>query len=123
MGAFEPAAARTRETGATGSLRATPRPQRHPLCGAQRVRVAVAPARSAALAAGLPLLCPLAGERPVAGTQRCLARAGPGTGRKKKAPSAAIFDAQSVKVANHPGMRGYDAGKKIRGRKRHLVVD
>jgi putative transposase len=43
--------------------------------------------------------------------------------RKKKAPSAAIFDAQSVKVANHPGVRGYDAGKKIRGRKRHLVVD
>jgi len=26
-------------------------------------------------------------------------------------------------VANHPGERGYDAGKKIRGRKRHLVVD
>ena len=24
---------------------------------------------------------------------------------------------------NHPGVRGYDAGKKIRGRKRHLVVD
>ena len=26
-------------------------------------------------------------------------------------------------MANHPGVRGYDAGKKIRGRKRHLVVD
>jgi transposase len=35
--------------------------------------------------------------------------------RKKKAPRAAIFDAQSVQVANHPGERGYDAGKKIRG--------
>ena len=28
-----------------------------------------------------------------------------------------------LKWANHPGVRGYDAGKKIRGRKRHLVVD
>lgn len=26
-------------------------------------------------------------------------------------------------MANHPGSRGYDAGKKILGRKRHLVVD
>ena len=26
-------------------------------------------------------------------------------------------------MANHPGVRGYDAGKKIRGRKRHLVAD
>ena len=26
-------------------------------------------------------------------------------------------------MANHPGVRGYDAGKKIEGRKRHLVAD
>jgi transposase len=43
--------------------------------------------------------------------------------RKKKAPTAAILDAQSVKTSNHPGVRGYDAGKKVLGRKRHLVVD
>ena len=42
---------------------------------------------------------------------------------KKKAPSAAILDSQSVKVSNHGGVRGYDAGKKILGRKRHLLVD
>jgi len=41
----------------------------------------------------------------------------------KKAPSAAIIDAQSVKAANHPGLRGFDAGKKLMGRKRHVVVD
>ncbi|MGH7937688.1 MAG: IS5 family transposase [Chthoniobacterales bacterium] len=34
-----------------------------------------------------------------------------------------MFDAQSVKASNHPGGRGFDAGKKIMGRKRHLVVD
>lgn len=41
----------------------------------------------------------------------------------KKAPTAAILDSQSVKVSNHGGVRGYDAGKKIMGRKRHLLVD
>lgn len=41
----------------------------------------------------------------------------------KKAPSAAIIDGQSAKVAEQPGERGYDAGKKIKGRKRHLLVD
>ena len=42
---------------------------------------------------------------------------------KKKSPGAAILDAQSVRTANHRGRRGYDAGKKVPGRKRHLVVD
>ena len=58
------------------------------------------------------------GRRSTAPCARRCARA-----REKKAPGAAIFDAQSVKVANHPGVRGYDAGKKIRGRKRHRVAD
>jgi putative transposase len=33
------------------------------------------------------------------------------------------MDSQSVKVAEQPGERGYDAGKKVHGRKRHLLVD
>jgi transposase len=45
-------------------------------------------------------------------------------GRKAK-PTAAIIDAQSVKGADTVGAatRGYDAGKKTNGRKRHIVVD
>ena len=38
-------------------------------------------------------------------------------------PSAGIIDSQSVKTTGVGGARGYDGGKKINGRKRHLLVD
>jgi putative transposase len=42
---------------------------------------------------------------------------------RRSQPTAAILDSQSVKSAGHGGEVGYDAGKRIKGRKRHLVVD
>jgi putative transposase len=42
---------------------------------------------------------------------------------KEPEPSAAILDSQSVKASEMSRTRGYDAGKKINGMKRHLLVD
>lgn len=42
---------------------------------------------------------------------------------KKPTPSVAIVDSQSIRTAEGGEGRGYDAGKKITGRKRHVAVD
>jgi putative transposase len=43
--------------------------------------------------------------------------------RRDPEPTAGIIDSQSVKTIALPGWRGYDAGKKVNGRKRSIVVD
>lgn len=42
---------------------------------------------------------------------------------REASPTLAIIDAQSIKCDAPDGDRGYDAGKKILGRKRHIAVD
>jgi transposase len=42
---------------------------------------------------------------------------------REQSPSAAVVDSQSVKAPSAPSGGGYDAGKRIKGRKRHIAVD
>jgi len=42
---------------------------------------------------------------------------------KRPDASAAIIDSQSVKTDEQAASRGYDAGKRVKGRKRHILVD
>lgn len=51
-----------------------------------------------------------------------VAQARKALGRKPK-PSAAIIDSQSVATTPSGGPRGVDAGKRVKGRKRHIVTD
>ena len=42
---------------------------------------------------------------------------------REASPTAGIVDSQSVRTSESGGPKGYDAGKKVNGRKRHILVD
>jgi putative transposase len=42
---------------------------------------------------------------------------------REPTPSVVIIDSQSVKTGKAGGKQGFDGGKRVKGRKRHLIVD
>jgi transposase len=77
---------------------------------------------SAGLDGSALLLC-LAGQRPLADDHLPLGSRGAHCIGREASPTAGVIDSQSTKTVDVAGSRGYDAGKKIKGRKRQIITD
>ena len=96
--------------------------ERHPLPGSNRLRLANVAAGLPALADRVLVVPNPDAALPVQHDPRHRLDAGPERQGREASPSGGVIDSQSIK-APAAKKRGYDAGKKIVGRKRHIAVD
>ncbi len=85
--------------------------------------MATATERLSALEIGVRRIQAMASNRFVARISRALRKELRQKLGRSEQPTVAIIDSQSVKRTLKGDGRGYDAGKKIKGRKRHIAVD
>ena len=98
--------------------------ERHLLRAQERVRVARRASGLSALAHGVLLFYQVDRGGHLAARQWLFNGASPRAGKKNAQPTAAILDSQSGKnTATSTRCVGYDAGKRIKGRKRFFLVD
>ena len=104
--------------------RSARRTQRHLLSAAYRVPVATASTRVSGVGHRVSLFPHLEERRskgPFA-THFVLPPAQKAAGRSA-CPSVVIMDGQSVRTTERGGVRGFDGHKRVKGRKRHILVD
>jgi hypothetical protein len=99
------------------------RPQLHLLPSADRLPMATFATRISTLGHGLPLLSGLANSGVWVHLHRVLYEQACRDAGRAACPSVVIMDGQSVKTTERGGTRGLDAYKRIKGHKRHNLVD
>jgi hypothetical protein len=91
------------------------------LRAAKRLRLGHAARRLPNMVDGLSLVCPVPDDGTWETINHHLVMRDRERMGRAASPTAAVLDSQSAKTAEAGG--GYDAGKKIKGRKRHALVD